>query len=204
MFDGNVWTWVSGTNELNHPGKYGKKGEPKDDNIPPSRAYSVGYIDEKDNIYIFGGSSKSDDKQVVLNDLWKFDGSKWTWIGGEDKPNSPGIYGSMGVISEDNIPGARKEAVGWRDSNDRFWLFGGFGYNKQSDKPTSGYLNDLWRFDGRAWVWVGGSDELFEPGVYGDKGKEAKENVPGARHHGVSWIDSEDYLWLFGMYFLFW
>jgi len=52
----------------------------------------------------------------------------WTWLGGFNSKNNPGIYGVKGIPSSDNQPGARYGAAGWFDvSRKEFWLFGGFG-----------------------------------------------------------------------------
>ena len=52
----------------------------------------------------------------------------WTWISGSDTANQYGNYGSLGVASSTNVPGARYDAVGWISSDDdTLYLFGGFG-----------------------------------------------------------------------------
>src|SRR5260370_31459256 len=37
--------------------------------------------------------------QGDLNDLWKFDGTNWTWVSGSDLINQPGVFGTKGVAS---------------------------------------------------------------------------------------------------------
>ncbi len=37
-------------------------------------------------------------------------------------------------------------------------------------------------------------------GSFGTQGNPSSSNVPGAREHSISWIDSNDNLWLFGGY----
>ena len=69
-----------------------------------------------------------------LNDLWKYDGTYWTWVSGNNSTNQPGVYGTQGVASSSNIPGARNGVSSWIDSNNILWLFGGYGY------PASGGL----------------------------------------------------------------
>jgi hypothetical protein len=34
----------------------------------------------------------------------------------------------------------------------------------------SGLLNDPWKFDGEEWVWVSGSNQKDQNGIYGEKG----------------------------------
>ncbi|MFX1451691.1 MAG: Kelch repeat-containing protein [Promethearchaeota archaeon] len=92
-----------------------------------------------------------------------------------------------------NVPGARQYSISWIDSNDTLWLFGGWDKN-------ANYLNDLWKFDGMHWTWVSGTDLTNQLGIYGTKGVADSSNVPGARNYGISWIDSNNTLWLFGGY----
>jgi hypothetical protein len=64
------------------------------------------------------------------NDLWKFNGTHWTWISGD---SLYGVYGTKGVASASYYPGGRVNAVSWMDSNDNAWLFGGLGRNTKVD-----------------------------------------------------------------------
>jgi hypothetical protein len=59
-------------------------------------------------------------------------------------------------------------------------------------------LNDLWNFDGEEWVWVSGSNETNQYGVYGAKGVPESSNIPGARSAAVSWMDDYGNMWIFG------
>ena len=61
-----------------------------------------------------------------------------------------------------------------------------------------GYLNDLWKFDGADWSWMSGSNQVNQYGTYGIEGQANSTNVPGARYAAVSWVDSNNDLWLFG------
>lgn len=61
----------------------------------------------------------------------------WTWVSGSNALNQPGVYGTQGVASTTNIPGARYGSISWVDSSDNLWLFGG--------NNNTGYLNDLWK-----------------------------------------------------------
>jgi len=71
----------------------------------------------------------------LLNDLWRYrvNDSTWTWIAGSNTINQQGVYGEKGNASTTNIPGSRREAVGWYDSlRQEFWLFGGYGYSNNT------------------------------------------------------------------------
>jgi len=196
-FDGTDWTWMSGSNAFDQICFYGTKGSPGASNAPGGRVGSVSWIDSADNLWLFGGSGHAGTtaNRNSLNDLWKFDGTDWTWISGGDTVTNPGIYGTLGVPNASNVPGARTGSVSWIDSADNLWLFGGSG---RDGSGLSGRLNDLWRFDGTNWTWMSGSDTVASPGVYGTMGSPAASNVPGARTYSVSWIDSAGNFWLFG------
>jgi hypothetical protein len=62
----------------------------------------------------------------------------------------------------------------------------------------SGFLNDLWKFDGEEWVWVSGSNEMNQNGIYGEKGIPNSNNIPGGRDGAVSWMDNSGNMWMFG------
>ena len=47
-------------------------------------------------------------------------------MSGDMSSNQTGIYGQKGVAAASNVPGARRNAIGWYDSlREEFWLFGG-------------------------------------------------------------------------------
>jgi hypothetical protein len=135
--------------------------------------------------------------------------NQWTWMGGSSSAIygdvEPGIYGTLGTPSADNIPGGRDGAASWTDSSGNLWLFGGFGYDANG---TFGYLNDLWEFNPSTneWTWISGSSAVppsdgglsGQPGVYGTLGTPAPGNVPGGRYAAASWTDGSGNLWLFG------
>ena len=53
-------------------------------------------------------------------------------------PGASGEYGTLGVGSGSNYPGAREGAVSWTDSSGNLWLFGG------TPNWNNGF-NDLWK-----------------------------------------------------------
>jgi N-acetylneuraminic acid mutarotase len=117
-------------------------------------------------------------------------------MGGSDLANQIGTYRTLGTPARGNIPGARGQAVAWTDASGNFWLFGGEGYHSAG---TVGYLNDLWKYSGGEWTWMGGSDLANQSGTYGTLGAPAPGNVPGARYYRPdAWTDASGNLWLFG------
>jgi N-acetylneuraminic acid mutarotase len=123
--------------------------------------------------------------------------NEWTWMSGSNTANQPGVYGTKGVPSAGNVPGAHEQGVSWTDSSGNFWFFGGEGNDANS---SLGYLNDLWKYAPSTgeWTWMSGSNLVGQPGVYGTLGVPAIGNIPGSRVGAVSWTDSSGNLWLFG------
>ncbi|MGB7549709.1 MAG: kelch repeat-containing protein [Terracidiphilus sp.] len=196
-----TWTWVSGSSEPSNSvlfGVYGSLGVPAAANVPGGRYGSVSWIDTKGNLWLFGGSGLDSTGMLgSLNDLWEFNPvtKEWTWVSGSNTAGANGVYGTQGVASAGNVPGARTEAVSWIDSGGNLWLFGG------SSTGNAGDLNDLWEFNPvtKEWTWVSGSNVTgASRGVYGTQGVAADSNVPGSREGAVSWIDADGNLWLFG------
>ncbi len=195
-FDGTNWTWVTGSSASNALGVYGTKGVATASNTPGSRTGAVSWRDSSGNFWLFGGSGFAATGAIGrLNDLWKFDGTNWTWVSGSSVTNALGVYGTKGVASASNIPGSRSSAASWQDSSGNLWLFGGSGF---AATATSGPLNDLWKFDGSNWTWVSGSSVTYDVGIYGTKGVAASANIPGGREGAVSWRDTSGNLLLFG------
>jgi N-acetylneuraminic acid mutarotase len=195
-FDGTDWIWISGSTTVNQPGVYGKQGVADSANIPGARTDSISWMDTSGNLWLFGGLGfASTGTNSKLNDLWKFDGTNWTWVSGSENAGHSGIYGTKGTPDSANIPGSRTDSISWIDAAGNFWLFGGDGLDS---KKKSGKLNDLWMFNGTDWTWVSGSNSVNQPGVYGTKGTASITNIPGARDDSISWIDTSGNLWLFG------
>ncbi len=61
-------------------------------------------------------------------------------------------------------------------------------------------MNDLWKYSPSTnqWTWISGNNTINVPGVYVTKGIPSTLNSPGARWNAMSWIDSNNPLWLFG------
>ncbi len=192
----SAWMWVSGPDTAGQPGIYGTKGVADVNNIPGGREYASSCADTSGNVWLFGGwGYDTAGDWGDFNDLWKYDGSNWTWISGDYSWDRPGSYGTKGVADANNVPGGRSGASSSVDKSGNIWLFGGGGYDSTR---TSGYLNDLWKFDGSNWIWVSGSNTADQKGSYGTKGVADAGNVPGARYCAVLWVDNSGNLRLFG------
>ena len=112
--------------------------------MPGARTGATTWTDTAGNLWLFGGSGA--DSTVAtsdLNDLWKYSGGQWTWVGGADVVGQQGSFGTMGVAASSNLPGAGSGAVGWTDSSGNLWLFGGY----TADSPAGvGAFNTLWEY----------------------------------------------------------
>ncbi len=194
------WTWIGGSSLANQAGTYGTQGQAAPNNIPGGRFHSVNWIDKSGNFWLFGGNIQLNTGDLFLNDLWKYSGGEWTWMGGASVTNQPGVYGAQGSAAASNIPGSREQAFAWTDPSGNFWLFGGNGYDSTG---TYGFLNDLWEYSTTTgeWTWVGGSNVVNQSATYGTQGTPASDNNPGARNGGTSWTDASGNFWLFGGYF---
>jgi N-acetylneuraminic acid mutarotase len=220
------WTWMGGSESVGAPfggpaGIYGVMGTAAAANVPGGRYGAISWVDASGNFWLYGGNgidSTGPPNPGYLNDLWEYTPGpnetpgEWTWMGGSDVSANggngvAGAYGSVGVPSASNWPGARDAGMKWVDSSGDIWLFGGFGADSTG---TDGYLNDLWKYtpgtNGAAgeWTWMAGSDSVGngygsgQPGVYGTLGSASTSNTPGGRFSGVSWVDKSGKLWLFG------
>ena len=148
------------------------------------------------------GCSRYWNDAYVTNDLWQFNFTTgyWTWISGDGSKAVAGTYGTMGVESSANVPGARcASAIVYFNSS--VYLFGGattFDIETQRNA-----FNDLWRFNlhTRRWAWLNGSAVLAQPGVYGTPGMPMYSNQPGSRRSvGLTVNPASGSIYLFGGY----
>ena len=201
------WTWVSGDNTTNQLGVYGTKGIAAASNKPGGRYASVSWSDASGNVWLFGGYGyAASGGDTYLHDLWKYNTStgQWIWVSGDSYSNVSnyyGVYGTKGIAAASNNPSARRNSVSLTDASGNLWLFGGEGFDA-TIYGSSGYLNDLWKYNTSTgqWTWVSGDNTTNRLGVYGTKGIAAASNKPGARYQNVSWTDASGNIWLFGGY----
>ena len=196
-WDGTNWAWMSGSTTGNQVGIYGTKGVANLSNRPGSRGQGVSWKDASGNFWLFGGFGYGAGTGGYINDLWRWDGTNWTWISGTSTVNPSGIYGTKGVANAANAPGGRRSSLSWVDGSGNFWLMGGYGYDGAG---TLGYLNDLWRWNGTTWTWISGSNVVNQAGNYGTKGVTNAANVPGSREDATYWVDGSGNPWIFGGY----
>ena len=194
----NMWTWENGPEIGGQSGVYGTEGQAAPGNIPGGRYGASTWIDSSGNFWLFGGYGYDATGRInYLNDLWKFSAGQWTWIHGSNAIDEAGSYGTIGVGSGTNSPGARSYAVNWIDSSGNFWLFGGYGLDSAGNLQASA-LNDLWEYSAGNWIWQGGPVLGGQRGSYGVQGQGSSTNIPGGRYAASAAIDSTGNVWLFG------
>jgi len=191
------WTWVGGSNTPGAPGSYAAQGVASPSNFPGARFAASHWTDSSGNFWLFGGAGTSF-SVGDFNDLWEFIPAlgEWVWVNGGDGQAIGAVYGTQGVAAASNSPGTRGFSMTWVDSTGSFWLFGGGGIDVNG---TTGWLNDLWKFNPstRMWTWVSGSNLVAQPGNYGTLGTPSATNVPGGRMRGFGWADSQGNIWIF-------
>jgi N-acetylneuraminic acid mutarotase len=197
----NTWTWIKGDKVIDQQGVYGSKGNEHTNNKPGARYGSSTWIDGNGNLWLYGGFGiDANNNSGFLNDLWKFNpiSNKWSWISGNNTVDKPALYGTKGIASTSNKPGARYVSSSWKDADGNFWLFGGLGY----DATNYGNLNDLWKYNPATniWVWISGDNLIDQSPNYGIQGVANSSNKPGGRNISTGWTDPNGELWLFGGY----
>ena len=58
----------------------------------------------------------------------------------------------------------------------------------------------MWKYDGNNWIWISGSNSIYQQGNYGKQGISSSSNIPNSRYSSISWIDNNNNFWLFGGY----
>jgi len=195
----NQWTWMKGFNTIVQFGTYGTQGVANAANNPGCRFYGATWSDAN-NLYLFGGRGYgASGTASYLNDFWSYNltTNNWTWISGSQNTLANGAYGTQGVASNTNIPGARAYSSAWTDASGNFYLFGGLGLGATGFQS---YINDLWKYNSVSgtWTWLSGSNSTGASGVYGFLANGSTSVVPGARYAAASWSDPAGNLWLFG------
>jgi Galactose oxidase, central domain len=198
------WTWINGQNIVAVGGIYTNPAE------PGTRYASATWQDASGNFWLFGGigydsqgpvagKTSGGSNESVLSDLWEFDGTKWTFKGGQQLTGQCFDF-PTGGIGQTGSPSARSDALSWTDLSGNFFMFGGYeDYNQTAFCPTADAFNDLWEYSVSAntWTWVGGSSIQQTKGTYNGIGLTG---TPGARYWSTGARDSNGNFWMFGGY----
>jgi hypothetical protein len=186
------WTWIAGESTLSPRPVFGTKGQPDPGNKPGARYAAAGWIDDDDNVWIFGGVGyTTSGGQAGLSDVWKYSikDDVWTWVAGSTSTGTAPVYTGL-----DPDPGARSNGNGWLDDNGNIWYFGGIN--------VSARKNDLWRFDRGTlkWTFVKGDQGSNAGAEYGTRGVSHANNKPGSRYLYATFKAVDGSLWLYGGY----
>jgi hypothetical protein len=202
------WALAGGSTVGNQKGTYpaavGGTG------TPGGRWAALTASDAAGNLYLFGGQGLDSNGTVgLLNDLWVFNGTTWTWLG----PSNSNVVGQKSIAT---APGSRQAGVMWVDSSGNVWLFGGFGLDSAGTVGSivppnpqlasqGALLNDLWEYNAgtKQWTQVSGSTTANQTGTYGTQATDntfvpSTPTNPGSRWGGVGWRDANNNLWFFG------
>ena len=183
------------------------KGQESPENIPVGSGLGTGVADKDGNLIMFGGGYSTINagkpyhfiEGNIYNVLWKYNTQTglWNWLSGIQEPDQRGIYGTKGVESPDNKPGARRNAMTFKDKEGNYWLFGGIGRDINNNYS---YLNDLWKYNNNTgnWTWISGSEFAADEGSPGTTGVASPLNTPRGRAFAASWTDSEGNFWIYG------
>ena len=146
--------------------------------------------DSAGNLWLFGGvGADSKGTQGVLNDLWKYSGGQWTWMGGSSLADQVGTYGMQGTPSAGNIPGARQGNATWVDNDGNFWLL--WRKRLRFDRSPADTLTIYGKYSPVTCqlTWVSVSNLGYLTDVYGTKGVHAGAYFPGGRYGETTWTD---------------
>ncbi|MCE3269513.1 MAG: hypothetical protein K0R49_1767, partial [Burkholderiales bacterium] len=204
------WTWIKGSKLPNQTGRVDLN---PDDSNPGARSQAVTWVDAHGDLWLFGGYSwdaSTANSNRYYSDLWKFNvkAQRWTLVkgtvdsAGNVQVNERGVYGSMGIGTNQTTPGSRYNSVSWIDEDGNLWLHGGQGAS--SSKGIIYELNDLWKFNpsDSKWTWMGGSaipdNQAFKANAAGIYYGDAWKLRPGSREGSHSWADNKGNLWMFG------
>jgi N-acetylneuraminic acid mutarotase len=138
----NQWTWMKGANTVNPYSIYGPQGVSTSTAVPGGRQWSHGWTDAAGDLWIFGGEGYNATTLTTrLADFWRYQPStnQWTWVTGSQSSNISPTFGTQTVPSSSNFWGSRQNSAKWNSATG-LWIFGGMA-------GSSGYLNDLWRYD---------------------------------------------------------
>lgn len=169
QWNGQTWILLSGVPNRTKASHFGRRGTASAHNHPPERYGASSWLDSENNLFLFGGSKNKDGtrgidnlaNEVRVSDLWRWDGSSWTWVSG---------HRFRGVIENNNLrkrmsgvgsPGARSESVVARAADGRVTLFGGTSEFDQSCvnldcrigsvQSIESIVYDSWSWDGAVW-----------------------------------------------------
>jgi gliding motility-associated-like protein len=199
----NQWTWINGPQYVtDQNGEFGTKGVPSPLNYPPARTFGPNcWTDKNGDLWLYGGFGfDKNNNQGGLSDLWRYKIStnEWTWMSGADIVNSIPVYGTVGIPSATNSPGARAECKsGWVDDNNNLWMYG--GQDGATAQVTVNVRSDMWRYNisTNEWTWIKGPNTMNSGANWGVKGVETSTNNPASRLSFTKWKGKDNNFYVF-------
>jgi hypothetical protein len=181
---------MAGSSSASELPVYGTIGVASNTTTPGALDGAVTWSDPVNSnlLWLFGGSLSTGS---YPNALWMWDGTYWTCVN-RGTTNGVPSYGVQGVANSTNIPGGRYGSASWRVGS-TFWMFGGYGMT-----TSTGFMNDLWKYEGGLWTWVAGNSTLATGASFGIQGVPSPSNFPPARWKPGFAADNRGNLWLFG------
>lgn len=192
----NNYTWMKGAPN-NSLAVYGTLGVTNPLNTPGHKFHGITWTALNGDLWLYGGNGVLGVGSTLPSDMWKYSPAtnNWTWMKGTASDSVAPLYGTIGISSSLNTPGARSGSASWTDSSGNLWLFGGVSVN--------GPQNDLWRYNtsNNEWTWIGGTTTPSANPVYGTQTIPSSNNIPRASSNLISWQDPAGNFWLYdGLY----
>lgn len=197
-FTKSQWFWVGGWNKGDCYGSWGSKKVKSPQNMISARyGYSMS-VDSTGNIWIYGGERNNGTIRYAFNDIWRWDGSVWTWMEGSDKEDQYADYSNTSAMI-----GSKTYAEMVISDKDVLYIFGGCFIKKGLT------YNDMWKYNITAekldYVWGPPSHISATPiGQYSNyyianDGKTYYNNSPAARlKFGFAFDASKKNIFMFG------
>ena len=197
----NEWTWLKGINTLSNLPVHGTKGVPAVTNSPGGRSESKSTWTIDNELWFFGGFGLSQSIPTTWNDLWKYDinTNLWTWMSGDNSPNSLGTYANLGTPSTTSAPNSRWSYTNWKDAANQLYIFTG-----DCSGGGGGYCNDICRYNinTNEWTWLKGSHSApILPPYVNQKCENNIQNIPLGRYENstpISNSECSNAFWTFG------
>lgn len=149
-FDGQNWVWLAGSKYKDTLAYRGSLNQSGPSFHPGARKGANIWFDDQGNLFLFAGSRASyGASNLNYNDIWKWDGSTWTWIDGSNLVDQ-GPTGSPGQFS---YPAACQQAALCKSVDGSVYLYGGL---RSHPSFTSRSDNTLWKYQNGQWTLLDG------------------------------------------------
>jgi hypothetical protein len=175
------FTWVGG-NESNVDHQTGEQGIPSPDVWPGELEGACLKADSKGNLWLYGGYDS-----FTVNRVWHYNVTSrlWTFIIGNSTAQTSIDY-------ENPQWNGRWDAACTIDTDDRVWIFGGWGYGPAGQSQSD--WGDLWSFNTRSMTWTlefGNASSYQSVGQVTTFNQYSGNNYPSARY-GARMVDRRD------------